>query len=152
MARGMASDAAVEPVAAGNNAGTAAIGSRGTLGAGNAVAELHPRRSGTVSAAMACQGADTQDTVADGDSTCNGEVSPATAYQDNLTFTASLTTVFPKAANYRDAIRRKCLDCCCGDRSEVRRCHLTNCALWPFRMGRNPFRAERRTQTGFDGC
>lgn len=37
------------------------------------------------------------------------------------------------------AIRAKCLDCCCGQESEVRRCTATRCALWPFRMGVNPF-------------
>lgn len=33
------------------------------------------------------------------------------------------------------AIRAKCLDCCCGNSAEVRRCHIADCALWPFRMG-----------------
>jgi hypothetical protein len=33
------------------------------------------------------------------------------------------------------AIRLNCLDCCCGSAAEVRRCHLTDCALHPYRMG-----------------
>lgn len=33
------------------------------------------------------------------------------------------------------AIRLKCLDCCCGNSAEVRRCDLRKCPLWPFRMG-----------------
>ena len=37
------------------------------------------------------------------------------------------------------AIRAKCLDCCVGSESEVRRCHITDCDLWPYRMGKNPF-------------
>ena len=37
------------------------------------------------------------------------------------------------------AIRAKCLDCSYDQPSEVRDCHLTDCALWPFRMGKNPF-------------
>jgi hypothetical protein len=37
------------------------------------------------------------------------------------------------------AIRAKCLDCSSGDRSEVRKCVASGCALWPFRMGVNPF-------------
>lgn len=41
------------------------------------------------------------------------------------------------------AIRAKCLDCSCEQRSEVARCTSVSCALWPFRMGTNPFRAER---------
>jgi hypothetical protein len=34
------------------------------------------------------------------------------------------------------AIRMKCLDCCCGQSAEVRKCPSTLCALWRFRMGR----------------
>ena len=34
------------------------------------------------------------------------------------------------------AIRLKCLDCCCGSASEVRRCEVLKCPLWKFRMGR----------------
>lgn len=36
------------------------------------------------------------------------------------------------------AIRKKCLDCSCGSRGEVRECELTACALWDYRMGRRP--------------
>jgi hypothetical protein len=39
------------------------------------------------------------------------------------------------------AIRAKCLDCCCHQEAEVRRCTAINCPLWPFRMGTNPWRA-----------
>ena len=41
------------------------------------------------------------------------------------------------------AIRAKCLDCCCGQTSEVAACTVIGCALWPFRMNTNPFRAAR---------
>ena len=34
------------------------------------------------------------------------------------------------------AIRLKCLDCCCGQSAEVRRCLATECALWRYRMGK----------------
>ena len=34
------------------------------------------------------------------------------------------------------AIRAKCLDCCCGHQCEIRRCTATNCPLWRFRLGR----------------
>lgn len=34
------------------------------------------------------------------------------------------------------AIRLKCIDCCCGNMAEVRRCPSINCPLWRFRMGR----------------
>ena len=33
------------------------------------------------------------------------------------------------------AIRKKCLDCCCGQAAEVRRCTVVGCYLWPLRFG-----------------
>lgn len=41
-----------------------------------------------------------------------------------------------------DAIRAKCLDCV-HTVAEVRRCADKSCALWPFRMGTDPFREAR---------
>lgn len=37
------------------------------------------------------------------------------------------------------AIRLKCLDCSCFDRKEVKFCPVTNCALWPYRLGKEDF-------------
>ena len=34
-----------------------------------------------------------------------------------------------------EAIRHKCLDCCCGNAFEVRKCTVTTCALYRYRMG-----------------
>lgn len=34
----------------------------------------------------------------------------------------------------RRAIREKCLDCCCGQEGEVRRCNIKKCSLWPYRI------------------
>ena len=34
------------------------------------------------------------------------------------------------------AIRLKCIDCCCGNMAEVRRCPAEQCPLWRYRMGR----------------
>ena len=34
------------------------------------------------------------------------------------------------------AIRLKCLDCCCGQAAEVRKCPAESCPLWRFRMGK----------------
>lgn len=48
-----------------------------------------------------------------------------------------------RAQNPLKAIREKCVDCCCGDASEVRKCVAIDCALWPFRMRTNPFRKRR---------
>jgi transcriptional regulator with XRE-family HTH domain len=46
------------------------------------------------------------------------------------------------------AIRAKCLDCCAGSPHEVRCCVAVACPSWPFRTGKNPWRApmseERR--------
>lgn len=36
------------------------------------------------------------------------------------------------------AIRKYCLECSAESVKEVRECHLNNCTLWPYRMGRRP--------------
>ena len=41
------------------------------------------------------------------------------------------------------AIRQNCLDCVCGSAQEVKLCPCTNCPLYPFRFGSNPYRTER---------
>ena len=41
------------------------------------------------------------------------------------------------------AIRERCLDCCCGVPSEVRKCTAVACPSWPFRLGSNPWRTKR---------
>lgn len=41
------------------------------------------------------------------------------------------------------AIRAKCLDCSGGVPSEVRKCVVVRCPLWPFRMGVSPFHGRR---------
>ena len=38
------------------------------------------------------------------------------------------------------AIRAHCLDCMCGQAQEVRLCPITDCSLYPYRMGHNPSR------------
>ena len=40
-----------------------------------------------------------------------------------------------------EAIRAKCLDCCAGSAYEVRCCVAMACPSWPFRTGKNPWRA-----------
>ena len=42
-----------------------------------------------------------------------------------------------------DAIRAKCLDCMGGSANEVKLCGAGNCALWPFRLGDDPWREKR---------
>lgn len=45
--------------------------------------------------------------------------------------------------NPMKAIREKCLDCTCQQPIEVKECTVKTCALYPFRMGVNPYRAKR---------
>lgn len=47
-------------------------------------------------------------------------------------------------ANPLRAIRAKCLDCSGGSWTEVRNCPSQECELWPFRMGKNPFRKRKK--------
>ena len=42
------------------------------------------------------------------------------------------------------ALRQNCLDCCCGSYSEVKACAVYNCACWPFRLGKNPYRKPKK--------
>ena len=44
------------------------------------------------------------------------------------------------------AIRKKCIDCCCGRKQEVKECPIIDCPLWAFRMGHNP-NINRRAMT-----
>src|SRR4029077_11740004 len=49
---------------------------------------------------------------------------------------------YHREVNPLKALRLRCLDCCCGSAPEVRKCTAVACPSWPFRMGRNPFRAK----------
>lgn len=44
------------------------------------------------------------------------------------------------------AIRKYCLECCLEKPSEVRLCAAKDCALWPYRMGKNPFHGRQMTE------
>ncbi|MCW5605995.1 MAG: hypothetical protein KIT18_15750 [Burkholderiales bacterium] len=49
------------------------------------------------------------------------------------------------------ALRLRCIDCCAGSPTEVRRCVSTSCPAWPFRMGKSPWRSpvsEARREAG----
>ena len=43
----------------------------------------------------------------------------------------------------KQAIKAKCLDCCCGQIVEVRECAVAKCPLYPFRLGKNPYKSPR---------
>lgn len=49
------------------------------------------------------------------------------------------------------AIRAKCLDCCCGNAAEVRRCPTEKCPLWEFRFGKNPYYGKGKRDEDDDG-
>ncbi len=58
-----------------------------------------------------------------------------------------------KAAGHKpmsplQAIRRKCADCCVGQKNEIRLCEAIKCPLWPFRAGRHPYHALAQKQAG----
>ena len=36
------------------------------------------------------------------------------------------------------AIRAKCMECCCGQAKEIKLCNLSDCPLFPYRMGKRP--------------
>lgn len=46
------------------------------------------------------------------------------------------------------AIRKKCLDCCSGQHTEVRSCTIKNCPLWGYRMGHRLKGEQFTAETG----
>lgn len=42
--------------------------------------------------------------------------------------------------NLIKVVRAFCIECSGGSEAEARKCTATKCQLWPYRMGRNPFR------------
>ena len=46
------------------------------------------------------------------------------------------------------AIRAKCLDCMCGQASEVRLCPIPRCPLFPYRLGHRPRREDTPENAG----
>ena len=49
-----------------------------------------------------------------------------------------------KVKNPLTAIRARCVQCTNGQVGEVKLCATKSCALWPFRMGENPFNKKTR--------
>ena len=44
------------------------------------------------------------------------------------------------------AIRKKCLDCSCGQIKEVKECLIKTCPLYPYRNGKRPKGEEVTTK------
>ena len=40
------------------------------------------------------------------------------------------------------AIRKKCLECCGNHYSEIRHCQISDCPLYPYRLGKRPHKNE----------
>jgi hypothetical protein len=40
-------------------------------------------------------------------------------------------------------IRQKCRDCTCNQITEIENCTVNLCPLWPWRMGKNPYRVKK---------
>lgn len=45
------------------------------------------------------------------------------------------------------AIRLKCLDCCCGQYTEVKLCPCKDCPLWCYRLGYEVDENDNRVKT-----
>ena len=41
------------------------------------------------------------------------------------------------------AIRAKCIECSNENYAEIKECPITDCHLYPFRFGKNPYRTKR---------
>lgn len=41
-------------------------------------------------------------------------------------------------ATVMKAIKKKCLDCCCGDLKTVKECPIPDCPLYIYRLGKDP--------------
>jgi hypothetical protein len=63
--------------------------------------------------------------------------------RDPRKVSSEILSLYYGAQNPLKALRARCLDCCCGNATEVRKCVAVDCPSWPFRMGANPFRAKR---------
>lgn len=44
------------------------------------------------------------------------------------------------------AIRDFCIDCCGGSRETVKKCPSVKCALYPYRLGKNPYRKRELSE------
>ena len=58
----------------------------------------------------------------------------------NLVYTAQHLRSVPAGKGPFAAIRRKCLDCTVWQPSEIAKCEMVDCALWPYRFGGDPWR------------
>ena len=62
-------------------------------------------------------------------------------YLCGLFMLASFKGLIMKTISPLKAIRKKCIDCSCGQSLEVKLCLVIDCPIYPFRFGKNPNRA-----------
>jgi len=69
---------------------------------------------------------------------CRGNNNPITCDYDSCALHRFRSSGIPwtKGQSRNAAIRSECLSCCNGDTVAVRECHITDCALWPYKSGR----------------
>lgn len=48
--------------------------------------------------------------------------------------------------NVLRAIKLKCLDCSSYNTNEIKECPVSKCPLYPFRLGKNPFRKRELSE------
>ena len=48
------------------------------------------------------------------------------------------------------AIRKNCLECSSGSSNEVKNCIITDCPLYPYRLGKNPKRKGMGNSNNFN--
>lgn len=58
------------------------------------------------------------------------------------TFMTGQDKIETKTISPTKACRWKCLECCNFSPNDVRECRIQDCALWPFRFGKDPGRKK----------
>lgn len=61
------------------------------------------------------------------------------AISETTNYTVVIDRYMKKIKSPKTAIRAKCVECSGGSLKEVQECRVTKCALYPFRMGKNPY-------------
>ena len=59
--------------------------------------------------------------------------------------------ILEKTLTPMSAIRAKCQECSNFQYSEIKRCPVVDCALFPYRLGRRPRETEIKNKTAVSG-
>lgn len=74
----------------------------------------------------------------------------ARAAEEQLSYERIIDEYVSRIRNPMTAIRARCVQCCSGQPSEVRKCTAVTCALHPFRMGTNPHNAKVKNRLAME--